>query len=32
MKKYNINGTVMVKVSSVNYTIRKIRKYIEVYQ
>lgn len=28
MKKYNINGTVMVKVSSVNYTIRKIRKYI----
>lgn len=28
MKKYTINGNEMVKVSSVNYTIRKIRKYI----
>ena len=28
MKKYAFNGNVMVKVSSVNYSIRKIRKYI----
>ena len=31
MKKYIINGNEMVKVSSVNYTIRKIRKYINDY-
>lgn len=28
MKKYKVNGADMVKVSSVNYGIRKIRKYI----
>ena len=28
MKKYAFNGNMMVKVSSVNYSIRKIRKYI----